>query len=446
MDDAVGPAGLEVTKRRVEPTENRRADVAHPRSAAMQPPPRVVRPRIWPRAWLSIVVVTMLVSSEYKLRLRPPAATLRGQLDLQIVMELGVYALVALFLFVQLGYPRRRQRPPAVLLAAGYFSIVMLTSTLWAVYPGPAFIRGCQLVIMASLAWTIYHYGRRDQLLRLVHAYIVLVTLSVAVGVLHPYARGPLVLHRFNWLYVHPVIAGTYLGLAVVLLVALLLGAPRSHQLLRWPPWLYGILLAAAVTALLATRTRGALGGCAVGCIAVLFAGRRRVSRRDLLGLGITGGILAAIVVGDDIVGFILRGEGAARLETLNGRLDLWQEAIDLVRQEPVLGYGLTASRGLFLSSTGLGGAHNAFINVLVDGGLVGGACWLALIATVFVAIGRLRNSSAVQLDVPLLLGSMVFLVVNSMTAEGLSVPANIASIWLYVVVGWLGVLRRQAA
>ncbi len=29
------------------------------------------------------------------------------------------------------------------------------------------------------------------------------------------------------------------------------------------------------------------------------------------------------------------------------------------------------------------------------------------------------------------------------MTMEGLSVPANVSSIWLYVVVGWLGVLRR---
>lgn len=327
------------------------------------------RPRMLPSAWLSLAVLAMLATSEYKLRLRPPAATLRGDLDLQIAVELGVYALVALFLFIQFGYPRR-QRPPAVLLAAGYFSVVMLASTLWAVYPVTAFTRGCQLVIIAALAWVIYHYGRRDQLHLLVHAYIGLVAVSVVVGVVHPYPRGALVQDRFNWLYVHPVTAGSYLGLAVVLLVALLLGrVPGHRQPVRWPRWLYLALLAGTGAALVGTRTRGAIGGCLVGCALVVFSARRRLPRRDLFAVGVLGVLLVLILVGSDLVDFVLRGEGTARLETFNGRLDLWREAIGLVQQRPLLGYGLTASRGLFLDSTGLGGAHNASSTCWSTGG-----------------------------------------------------------------------------
>jgi exopolysaccharide production protein ExoQ len=401
------------------------------------------RPRTAPRWWLAVLVLAMLVASEYKLRLRPPAATLRGDLDLQIAVELGVYGLAALFLLAMFGYPRR-QRPPAVLLTAGYFSVVMLASTLWAVYPVTAFTRGCQLVIVAALAWAIYHHGRRDQLHLLVHAYIGLVAVSVVVGVVHPYPRGALVQDRFNWLYVHPVTAGSYLGLAVVLLLALLLGrVPGHRQPVRWPRWLYLALLAGTVAALVATRTRGAIGGCLVGCAVVVFSARRRLPRRDLFGVAVLGVLLVLILVGSDLVDFVLRGEGTARLETFNGRLDLWQEAIGLVQRRPLLGYGLTASRGLFLDSTGLGGAHNALVNVLVDGGLIGAACWLALLATVFGSLWRLPQTPAVTTDRPLLLGSMIFLVVNSVTMEGLSVPANVSSIWLYVVVGWLGVLLR---
>ncbi len=404
------------------------------------------RPRAWPRAWLAVLVPAMLLASEYKLRLRSSLAPVAGRPDLQVVVELGIYTLVALFLATQFGLPSRGRRPSGLLLLAGYFSAIMLASTLWAVYPSLALARGYQLAITAGLAWAIYTYGERDQLHMLCHAYVALVAASVCAGVLHPYPRNPGVANRFNWLYVHPVTAGTYLGLAIVILVAILWEGGPAQNLLRWPSWIYLALLVVDVGALLATRTRGALGGCVAGCVAILLWGRRRLSRRDLLAVFLIIGLLTAALFGNDILAFLLRDQGAARLESFGGRLPLWHEAINLVAQRPLLGYGLTAARGLFLGSFGLGGGHNAFINVVTDGGLIGSVCWLSLIVAVFVAVRQLWHSPVAQPDLTVLLGSMVFLVVNGVTTEGLSAAANLSSIWLYVVVGWLGVLRRASA
>jgi O-antigen ligase len=92
----------------------------------------------------------------------------------------------------------------------------------------------------------------------------------------------------------------------------------------------------------------------------------------------------------------------------------------------------------------GLGGGHNAFINVLTDGGLLGAALWLSLIVGIFATIRRLWGVSSVWADLPMLAAVMCFFLVNSVTYEGLGDAANLSNVWCYVIVGWLSVLAGQ--
>ena len=139
---------------------------------------------------------------------------------------------------------------------------------------------------------------------------------------------------------------------------------------------------------------------------------------------------------------FLTRGQSAQDLSTLNNRTELWADYLGLWRDEPLFGYGLGATRGLLLSQTGLGGAHNAYVQAAVDFGLVGLLLWLALLGAVGVAALRLRGPAG-RTDRPMLVGAVVFLLGGGLTTEYLAAPANVAISFLGLVVAWTEVARR---
>ena len=86
-------------------------------------------------------------------------------------------------------------------------------------------------------------------------------------------------------------------------------------------------------------------------------------------------------------------GSGLDEIATLSSRTDLWSVALDAFGQNPIFGYGITSSRGLFYDETGLGGGHNAVINTLVELGIVGIVIWGTLIWLVVRGIWQLRGT-----------------------------------------------------
>jgi len=90
----------------------------------------------------------------------------------------------------------------------------------------------------------------------------------------------------------------------------------------------------------------------------------------------------------------------------------------------------------VFLDNFGLGGAHNAFVEVLVNSGMFGIFWWLALL---FLAVrGAARLGAERFADGPLLLGVLMTLVVNGLTDGGLGLGATVHGVWLAVAVGWV--------
>jgi O-antigen ligase len=322
---------------------------------------------------------------------------------------------------------------------------VLVFTVFYAIYPALAAARGVQLLMTCGLAHAIAVRADRSQLHWLAHAYVVLVTASVAFGLAVPYPRTELQANRFTWLYVHPVMAATYLGLSVVLLIGILLRNRHRAPAPRWPTWIYLLLLAVNLGALLATRTRGAMAGCLVGCFVVAIVGARRTNRLDIAVMSVVVAVLAGILAVDEILSFLARGESSESLRTLSARTVLWEEAFDRFWERPLFGYGLTASRGIFFETVGLGGGHNALINVMVDAGAFGVVVFLSLIGVLIRSARSVRHRFGVGDDVPIVLGALAFLLVNSFTVEFMATPGTAANIWFLLLVGWVVVLIRLA-
>jgi O-antigen ligase len=158
-------------------------------------------------------------------------------------------------------------------------------------------------------------------------------------------------------------------------------------------------------------------------------------------------GAITVLAATDVVIDYFSRGAQTSELTSLNSRTDLWVLALATVERQPLFGYGVGASRGVFEEQIGLGGAHNAVLNVLVDLGLVGALCWLALIVAITVGALRLPRTSAdaLLLDRSLLIAVIAFLMIVGIFFEGPGSVANVASTWLFVCVAWLSVAQRDA-
>ena len=394
-------------------------------------------------AWVPACALALMVASDYKVRLRSANDTLAGGADIYVMLEIAVYGIVAGYLLLtQPARPRISRTSVLAYMTIGYVVVLVIAST-YSPYRSLAVVRAMEMVILLSLVLRIQARAQHKDMHLLAHCFLVLVAGSTLFGVLLPSEPvSPQQVGRFTWLQVHPITAGVYLGLAT--LIALNYLAPGGRSVSRWPRKVYLVLLMTVGGGLIGTHTRSAVLGFLAGALVMLFAradGRSRVA----LGAGVaTVGALLVVGAGPTITAYFARGEDAAELTTLNSRTGLWAQALEAIEAQPLFGYGLSASRGLFLQETGLGGGHNALINVGVDVGAVGLALWLGIVLCSYVRLLALsRDRGSTSTDRSLLLGVLTFLVVNGFFFEGMGATSNVAAYWLFLIVAWTLVLHR---
>lgn len=402
-------------------------------------------PRLWPTAWVTILPLLMIIGTEYKFRKRTLASSLDGSIDLAIILELVIYGFVLAYLLLFVTTPPRWRRPTAVQFTLRGYTLVMVASVIYGLYPQLGAVRAVQLVIMAIFAGAVANRATRFQMHQLAHAYLAMITMSVFLGLIWRVPFSINQVNRFNWMHVHSVIAAAMLALAVVIGASLLI-RPRTPKdgVPYMPRAIYGFCVVVCTAALIATETRGSLAASFVGIGVVVFL---TVPRRERVPLGVIAvlGIgLAVAVFITPILNYLSRGESTESITTLSNRTLLWDIAFRLVGERPLTGYGLTASRGVFFEAVHLGGAHNAFVNVLVDGGIIAAALWIGLVVAIGAGIhaaGRRHDR-----DAPLLAGLLVTLMVNGLTTEGVGSGSGVSALWLFILAGWIGVLQREWA
>ena len=414
-------------------------------------------PRVKERdRWLWLIPLLAIVATEYKFRRRPIDEALGGSLDLMVIAELGVYGLLGMWAVWRLA-PTRPRLTPLTVAMWGYI-LTTAASSLYSTFALLALARAIQLVILGAVVHVIATDGSIRHMTKLVHGWLVLLTASILAGLAYVAPTTLAQEGRFTWLYVHSVTAGAMLALSIPMLLGLWFSAGRRENSspLPWPRWLYGALIVMHGAFLLATRTRGSIGGCfiALAVMTWIWSGQR-AKPQLVLGSLVAGGA-SLLAFGGPVLAFLTRGESAEQIGTFNRRTEIWSLAWESFLTRPLHGLGFTSAKGVFFDETGLGGAHNAMINVMIDVGLAGLAWWFALLIAVGVAIGRLGRSirrreyiagatGSARADHLILLGMFVASLVNSVTTEGLGAGVNVSAIWLYLMVAWICVLRRSA-
>jgi exopolysaccharide production protein ExoQ len=363
----------------------------------------------FPAQALTCGVFALLVANT-KFRHRSASASLAGEVDGQIVLELALYALFAVTLAVVARSTRLRLRRlgPVELLLLAYVALAALSS-VWSAAPVMTLARSVQLAILYAAALVYVRLLKPGQVLRTLSvplAWYVVIFASLAA--VFPWAAGERETYegivRFSWFSVHPIHAATFACIAVVILTVRIMGMP-SEQGGRWRvSMLLGLV--ALVGIAVATRSRGPLVALlAAGGVAVL-AQRLRGGSVALLTAAIAiavlvfeasnttiGGLLGDLSKADGtIASIVFRGQAADELLGFSGRGELWARAVPLFLDQPWLGHGYQGSRAYLLEAMPWAGyAHNVMLQSLLDLGLPGSILLFLVFGSVFV-VGPVRG------------------------------------------------------
>lgn len=181
----------------------------------------------------------------------------------------------------------------------------------------------------------------------------------------------------------------------------------------RWVLLLVAIPFLAAP---LVFASRGALVSLAVGAaVWALHSQRGRRNRRALRTLVLIVGVTALAMVAEDRGWFIWRRISTRDLsgEYLSGRVELWEATLGMFLNHPLTGVGPGHVADVLLRDFQLAYAHNTYLEILAQLGLLAGVLYMYLVRPVPL----LRWSPAVP--------ALVVIIVNSAIEPVISTPVG---------------------
>lgn len=413
-----------------------------PRPAPLRPPEGAARgPRL--PDWFILIALAFMIASEYKFRRRSLADSLGGSLDIMVLAEIAVYGVAVLIMAAQHVKWGRPARPSIPMVVLWVYGGVMAASALYAPFPNLAMVRAGQLLIMIAYAQVLADRAEPHQFRHLARWYVGLMIVSIMVGLAYVAPTSRYQAGRFTWVHTHTVTAASMLAIGLVLAVGLLTIPPPGPRPRQATALLVGCIVV-ITAALFMTKTRGSIGGALVGLLVytvLRVSSRRRPGVVTLLTIGVGGLLYFTLPVIEE---FITRGEPTEGVTTLSNRTELWSVAWVEFQRKPLFGWGLTASRGLFFDAVQLGGAHNAFVNAAVDGGLIGLTAWLAVLVVAMVWMRRTWvRLPATRPQLAVCAAILATMVVNGITMEGLGSGAGASFLTLCILIAWVQTLQR---
>jgi hypothetical protein len=143
------------------------------------------------------------------------------------------------------------------------------------------------------------------------------------------------------------------------------------HGTVNW--FAYAMVVVSAVSLLLVWSATGLMGLLVALVFLLFFYGRRWQTLFNFdTALGLGSGMFFSIVVFrlQNIFSFFIEGVLHKGL-SFTGRTDIWDKAIAMILESPFLGYGIAQSGKVYrLSKHKYYHAHNAFLEVMVEGGV----------------------------------------------------------------------------
>ena len=302
-----------------------------------------------------------------------------------VAVSLGVFAIVE----------RGRVRRPAVAhILMTVFVVLAALSYLWSLYPEGTIIEVFSYVQLLAMVWLIWELAPEvPEQMQLMQAYVFGTFIS-GLDTLYLFAS-----HHES---VYQRYAGAKLD-ANDLGLIMALSVPLSYYLLIQNRgrmvWVYRVQLILAGTTILLTASRGATLATVVALTIVpLTQARLTVHQRMALLLTVT------LLIGSSL--FFVPSTSWKRLSTLpsefeqgtfTGRTIIWKAGWEIFREHPFLGIGVNSFR-LIVSRVlrepvhlddpdPAPPAHNTFLSVLVEQGVLGFAVFCALLGALAVSL-----------------------------------------------------------
>jgi O-antigen ligase len=288
----------------------------------------------------------------------------------------------------------RRPAPGHILMAL--FVLLAGGSYLWSLYPEGTVtqtVTYIQLLIMVWLIWELASRGQEQ--MRLMQAYVLGTFVSGIDTVYLFLSHQESVYQRYAGARLDANDLGLMMALSIPLSYFLLIQSKGMAA------WVYRLQLVLAGTTVLLTASRGAALASVVA-LAIVPLTHARLTPRQRIAVLLTASLLVCGAL------LFVPSTSWERLSTIpeefsqgtfTGRTVIWTAAWELFRTHPILGVGanafrLTASRILAepiradeSGSPQAPAAHNTFLSVLVEEGVIGFAVFCALLSVLALSL-----------------------------------------------------------
>lgn len=245
-----------------------------------------------------------------------------------------------------------------------------------------------QLLFMVWMIWELAQ--SRSRQLGLLTAYVLGAYVSI-LDTIMLYRRSAGALRRFAGGGGDP--NDLAMTLAAALPMAWYLGMTHHRPIVRW------ICRAYLPLGLLAIGLTGSRGGMLASIVALLIVPltmtKLSPGKLSLAILLLTGsGALALAYVPQTIVNRLATTGSEVEDLSLGGRLRIWKAGVNAFVQRPLIGYGTGAFKIAVSRYLGYAPqvAHNSFLSVLVEEGLVGFLLYAAMFIAVFLSLMKLPS------------------------------------------------------
>jgi O-antigen ligase len=339
---------------------------------------------VMPIEWLLIINVAAFILADTYLDLR--------SLNYHYTrfVPLGMFAIRALL-------PSTLQRVRSYMLPGFFlkpFGLFFLMAVISAIYdkldPAATLLRALTMgFVLVAFGVGLPAYFTDDKRLRRgLHSILAVLALSIVVGWIMIPVEGMGLFHvgdysRVRGIYLHP----NTLGLMAMLTLFPVLGWRMETPMgKRWP---LTIILFALLMAILTSGSRASFAGLMAG--AIVFLGFRSLNFRGKVFL-----ILLCILAFTMYFGLPQVSPGMLRTDT-GWRFELWDRALHLGKESPLLGSGFGSTGHVFaddrvlLTRQGIyaGGSHNEYARIFVGMGGIG--LFLALLGFGWVLLKAVR-------------------------------------------------------
>jgi O-antigen ligase len=198
----------------------------------------------------------------------------------------------------------------------------------------------------------------------------------------------------------------------------------------------------ALVVGLLVCASRGGFVAFTVSTLALLLASRR--ASRGVIALSMVVVLVAGVGIAWVGLGGILQGFESRGIQ--ESRIELWKDAARLIPGFPLFGVGFNAFGSAyawhqtFWRWYWIGQAHNEYLQVLLDTGIVGALLFLGILAVLFRAAARGTARGPLEVGY---FAALVALAVHNLVEYNWQIPANAAT---YVVLAGAAVRAGEGA